>query len=102
NERVVDDRIAQLHRNVEELGDQEVLPFGRQLDEAEGRRARQPAVADEAKGVVLLLDEAAHGVERLLVLQPSVQELAPELVPPVRSEVRLRVELAEQVLARGA
>ena len=59
-------------------------------------------VADDPQRVVLLLDQPAHGVERLLVLQPPVQQLSTELVPAVRAQVGARVELAEQVRRRRA
>ena len=61
-----------------------------------------PASRNDAQRVVLLLDQPTHGVERLLVLQPPVQQLATELVPAVRAQVGARVQLAEQVRRRRA
>ena len=97
---IVDRGLTQLDRTVEEFSDQQVLTLGRELEEAEGLRARYARVADDAQGVVLLLHETAHGIERLLVLEAAVEELAADLVPAVRPQVRLGVELAEQVARR--
>ena len=91
--------LAQLDRALEELGDQHVLALGRELDEPEGVAAGYARrVPHDAEGVVLLLHELAHGVERLLVLEAAVEELTAELVPTVRPQVRPRIELAEQVV----
>ena len=94
--------VAELDRAVEELGHQQVLPLGRELDEAVRLGAGHAGVADDAQRVVLLLHQPTHGVERLLVLQPPVQQLPTELVPAVRAQVGARVELAEQVRRRRA
>ena len=102
DERLVDHRVAQLDRALEELGHQHVLPLGRELDEAVRLGAGRAGLADDPQRVVLLLDQPAHGVERLLVLQPPVQQLPTELVPAVRAQVGARVELAEQVRRRRA
>ena len=61
-----------------------------------------PASRIDPQRVVLLLDQPTHGVERLLVLQPPVEQLSTELVPAVRAQVGARVELAEQVRRRRA
>jgi hypothetical protein len=53
-------------------------------------------VAHQPQGVVLLLDQPPHAVERLLILQPPVQQLPAELVPAVGAQVALGVQLAEQ------
>ena len=52
--------------------------------------------------VVLLLDQPPHGVERLLVLQPAIQQLPAQLVPAVRAQVALGIQLAEQLPGRIA
>src|SRR5829696_7923409 len=75
---------------------------GGELDEPERGRAGQPGSLHQRQGVVLLLDQAADGVERLLVLQPAVQELAAQLVPAVRAQMALGVQLAEQDRGRVA
>ena len=80
---LVDLGLAQLDRAVEELRHQQVLPLRGELDHAVGPGGGQAGVAAHAQGIVLLLDQAAHGVERLLVLQAPVEELAAELVPAV-------------------
>ena len=86
----------------EELGDQQVLPLRGDLDEPVRLRDGQPGRVHQPQHVVLVLDQPAHGVERLLVLQPAVEQRAAELVPPVRAEVGDRVQLAEQVRLRVA
>ena len=97
---VVDVGVAELDGVVEELGDEHVLAFGCQLDEAVRLGTGHAGIAEHAQRVVLLLHEATDGVERLLVLQPAVQQLATELVPAVRPQVGARVQLAEQVPRR--
>src|SRR4029453_8140710 len=92
--------LAELDRVGEELGDQQVLAFGGELDHAVGSGAGQVGVAAQPQGVVLLLDQPAHGVERLLVLQPAVQQLPAELVPAVGPQVTAGVQLAEQLSGR--
>jgi hypothetical protein len=106
-EAVVDDALvdlglAQLDRAVEELGDQQVLAFGGELDHAVGLRGGEAGVAAHAQGVVLLLDQSPDGVERLFVFQAAVEEFAAELVPAVGAEVVAGVQLAEQVAGRVA
>ena len=99
---VVDLGLAQLHRPVEELGDQQILPFRGELDEPERGWAGQPGQVQLVQRVVLLLDQPPHRVERLLVLQPPVQQLPAQLVPAVRTQVALGVQLAEQDRPRVA
>ena len=94
--------LAELDRAGEELGDQQVLPFGGELDHAVGSGAGQAGVAAQPQGVVLLLDQPADGVERLLVLQPPVEQLPAELVPAVGAQVAAGVQLAEQLSGRVA
>ena len=94
---VVDLGVADLDGAVEELGDEQVLALGRQLDDAERRRGRDAGVAHHAQRVVLVLDEPAHRLERRLVLEPAVEDRAAELVPAVGPHVVHRVELPEQV-----
>ena len=60
-------------------------------------RGRDADVTEQASGVVLVLDEAPHRLERRLVLEPAVQDRPSELVPPVGPDVVHRVELPEQV-----
>jgi hypothetical protein len=69
---VVDGGLAELGRPGEELGDQQVLALRGQLDDPVGPRGGQPGPLHQRQRVVLLLDEAPHGVEGLLVLQPAV------------------------------
>ena len=99
---LVDLGLAELGGAVEELGDQQVLAVGGELDEAVGSRARQAGQVELVQGVVLLLDQPPDGVERLLVLQAAVEQLAAELVPPVRAQVAAGVQLAEQDRRRVA
>src|SRR4029450_11855017 len=89
-----------LDRVGEELGDQQVFAFGGELDHAVGSGAGQAGVAAQPQGVVLLLDQPPHGVERLFVLQPAVQQLAAQLVPAVGAQVTAGVQLAEQLSGR--
>ena len=93
--------VAELVAVLEELGHEQVLPLGGQLDEAVRLRPGHARVAHHAQRVVLLLDEPAHGVERLLVLQPPVEQLPTELVPAVRAQVGARVELARTSARRS-
>ena len=93
---LVDLGVAELDRMIEELGDEQVLPFGGQLHEAVGPRRGQAGEVQLVQCVVLLLDQSPHRVERPLVLQPAVQQLPAELVPAVGPEVAGGVELAEQ------
>jgi hypothetical protein len=93
---VVDLHLAELHRAGEELADQQILPLRGQLHEPERRRAGQPGPLHQRQRVVLLLDQPPHGVERLLVLQPPVQQLPAQLVPAVGAQVALGVQLTEQ------
>src|SRR4029077_8846703 len=94
--------VTQFHRTGEELGEQQVLPVRREFHEAVRLRARQPGGLAQAQRIVLLLDQAADASERLLILEPAIQQLPAELVPAVRAHVRTRIELAEQVSARLA
>src|SRR5215208_423670 len=66
---------------VEELGDQQVLAFGGELDKAVGGGAGEPSPTHQRQGVVLLLDQPLDGVERLLVLEAAIQQLPAQLVP---------------------
>ena len=93
---LVDLGVAELGGVVEELGDQQVLAFGGELDHPVGRRRGQAGVAQQPQRVVLLLDQPADGVERLLVLQAAVQQLPAQLVPAVRAQMAAGVQLAEQ------
>jgi hypothetical protein len=67
NDRIVDRGVSQFRRAGEELGEQQVFPVWCELDEAVGLRARQPGVPAQPQRVVLLLDEAADALERLLI-----------------------------------
>ena len=77
-------------------------PFGFVELTPERGWAGQPGPLHQRQRVVLLLDQPAHGVERLLILQPPVQQLPAQLVPAVRTQVGLGVQLAEQDRARVA
>jgi hypothetical protein len=79
----VDLGLAQLGRPGEELGDQQVLPLRGELDDPVGSRGGQPSQVQLLERVVLLLDQPAHGVEGLLVLQAAVEQLPAQLVPAV-------------------
>ena len=94
---VVDLGVADLLGAVEELGDEQVLAVGGQLDDAHRSRRRQSGVAEQAHRVVLVLDQLAHRLERPLVLEVAVEDRPPELVPAVGADVVHRVELPEQV-----
>ena len=99
---VVDVGVADFRGAVEELGDQQVLPLGGDLHDAVGPGNGDPGVLQQAQGVVLVLGQAPHGLEGVLVLQGAVQDRPPYLVPAVGADVALGVELGEQVLLRGA
>ena len=99
---VVDVGVADLDGPVEELGDEEVLALGRQLDDPERGGRRQAGVAHDPQGVVLVLDEPAHRLERRLVLEAPVEDRPARLVPAVRADVVHRVELPEHVRVRIA
>ena len=94
---VVDLGVADLDRAVEELHHDHVLALGGDLDDPVRPGDRDPEVVQQAERVVLVLDEPAHGLERLLVLESAVQDRAAELVPAVGPHVALRVELGEDV-----
>jgi hypothetical protein len=99
---VVDVGAADFHRAVEELGDQQVLPLRGDLDDAVGLGYRDPDVLQQAQRVVLVLGQAPHGLEGMLVLQGAVEDRPPQLVPAIGADVALGVQLAEQVLLRAA
>ena len=105
DDAVVHDRVVDLLRAGEELGDEQVFALGCELHDAVRSRRRDPGVSHEAKCVVLVLDEPAHRLERRFVFQSPIADRTAELVPAVRAHVVHRVELPEQVgvgLARGA
>ena len=88
---VVDLGFPDLLGPFEELGDQEVLPLGGQLDHPEWGRGRDPGVPHDAQHVVLLLDQSPHRLERRLVLQPAVEDGAERACtsgPPARGSWR--------------
>ena len=93
---VVDVGLAQLGGVIEELRDEQVLPFGGELDEAVGPGAGQTGLVELVQRVVLLLDETTHRVERLLVLQSPVEQFPAQLVPAVGAQVGAGIKLAEQ------
>ncbi len=62
-----------------------------------GAAVGMPTSRSSRSRVVLVLDEPAHRLERRFVLEPPVEDGAPELVPAVGPHVVHRVELAEQV-----
>ena len=97
---VVDVGFADLHGAMEELGDQHVLALWRDLHDAVRPGGRHAHVLQQAKGVVLVLGEPPHRLERMLVFQGAVEDGPPELVPAVGAHVALGVELGEQVLVR--
>ncbi len=96
----VDLGVTDLHRAGHELHDEQVFPAGHDLDEAERRRAEDPGAMHDGEVVILLLHQAAHRVERRLVLELSVQQLAAELVPAVGSQMRLGHQLGQQLHLR--
>ena len=97
DDTVVHDRVVDLLRAFEELGDEKVFAFGCELNDAVRVRGRDPGIAHEAECVVLVLDEPAYRLKRRFVFQSSIADRAPELVPAVRAHVVHRVELSEQV-----
>ena len=66
---VADVGLADLDSIFEELGDQQVLTLGRDLHNAVGPGRTYPDVLQQAQGVVLVLDQPPHRLERVLVLQ---------------------------------
>ena len=94
---VVDVGVADLDRALEELHHDHVLALGGDLDDPVRPGHRDPELVQQAERVVLVLDEPAHGLERLLVLERPVQDRAAELVPAVGPHVALRVQLGEDV-----
>jgi len=87
---------ADLCGAVEELGHQQVLPLRRDLDEAERAGRGDAGAVHQPEEVVLVLHEAANRGEGRLVLEPPVDQGAEQLVPAVRTQMVLGVELAEQ------
>ena len=85
---VVDLGLGDLSRPLEELGDDEVLALGRQLDDADRRRRRDTGIADDAQRVVLLLRQPTHRLERGLVLESPIEDRSERLVPAVGAHVR--------------
>ena len=92
---VVDLRLADLARVLEELHRDQVLALRRDLDDPERGRRREAVLAEQAQRVVLVLDEPAHRGERRLVLETAVEHRPAELVPAIGTDVVLRVELRE-------
>jgi hypothetical protein len=75
---LVDDGVVDLNLTdflgaFEKLGDEQIFPFGSELDAAEGLWNRQAPVPQQPQRVVLVFDQPPDGVERLLVLEPAVQ-----------------------------
>ena len=99
---VVDMGLADFDGAGEELGDQQVLTLGGDLDHAVGPGRADPDVLQQAQGIVLVGDQAPHRLERRLILQRAVQDGPPQLVPAVGADVALGVELGEQVIIRAA
>ena len=60
-----------------------------------------PGILQQAQGIVLVGDQAAHRLERGLILQGAVKDGPPQLVPAVGADVALGVELGEQELIRA-
>ena len=60
---VVDVGVADLDGAVEELGDDQVLALGRDLDDAVRPGRADPGVAQQPQRVVLVLDQPPHGLE---------------------------------------
>ena len=89
--------VADLDGVVEELHHDHVLALRRDLDDPVRLRGRETFVVHEAERVVLVLDEPTDRPERGLVLERPVQDRPPELVPAIRADVVLRVQLGEQV-----
>ena len=100
--RVVDVGLADLDGAGMELGDQHVLPLGGDLHDAVRPGRADPDVLQQAQRVVLVGDQAPHRLERGLVLQRAVQDGPPQLVPPVRADMALGVQLGEHELIRAA
>jgi hypothetical protein len=96
DDRVVHGRLVDLGGAVEELGDHQVLPLRGELHHAVGLGAGQAGALHQRQRVVLLLHEPPHGVERLLVLEPAVQQGAAELVGAVGAQVAPGIQLGEQ------
>ena len=61
-------------RRIEVLGDKHVLPLGRDLHDAVWPGRADPDVLQQAQGIVLVLGQAPHGLEGVLVLQGAVQD----------------------------
>src|SRR4029450_2561723 len=78
--------LAELLSAVEELKGDQVLALGDDLDDPERLGAADPGPVEQPQGVVLLLDQPPDGVERLLVLQPAVEQGPAQLVPAVGAE----------------
>src|SRR3954451_11865878 len=84
---LVDLGVTDLLRAVEELRDEEVLALRRELDDAERRRGGNAGVVEDPGGVVLVLHEASHRLERRLVLESPIEDRSAELVPPIGTNV---------------
>ena len=104
-ERIIDDLvghvdIAHFLRVLQELGDDEVFALRRQLDEPIGLGRRQPCILELEQDVILVFDESPHRSEANLVLERAVEHGASHLVPAIRPQVGLGVQLAEDVGGR--
>jgi hypothetical protein len=99
---VIDVGVADFHRSVEVLGGHQVFPLGGDLHNAVGLGHGDPGILQEAQGVVLVLGQAPHGLEGVLVFQGAVKDGPPQFVPAVGADVALGVQLGEQVLIRAA
>ena len=71
---VVDVGVAQLDRAGEELGDDHVLALGSDLHDPVRLGRADPDILQQPQGVVLVLGQPAHGLERMLVFQRAVED----------------------------
>ncbi len=87
--------MVDLLRTIDEVRHKHVFPLGRDLDDPSGCSRGDPSFGEQPKGVVLGLDETAHGEEARFVLEASIEDLSSELVPPIRSDVVHRIQLCK-------
>jgi hypothetical protein len=94
--------LADLDGAGEELGDQQVLALGRDLNDSVWPGRADPDLLHQVQGIVLVLGQAPHRLERGLVLQRAIEDGPPQLVPAVGADVTFGVELGEHELMGAA
>jgi hypothetical protein len=99
SQRIIDDdvihfSVEQFVSAVNELGNQQVLAFRRDLCESIRGRCIEPRLAHHVKHAILVLHEAPDRRKRCLVFQSAVEEGATELVPATATPIVVGTAIA--------